>query len=299
MAEPERVKSFNWFGWWSIVAIDLILISAWILLAARISGGKSDFPWTILWLFPTVAVLTRITAVMMFGLRATTYATLVAVTAIGMTYQVHAGFRLTYLDGDVPYDTLIYNTTSPDINQLAADLKTLSWLSRGDLDLQVQIEVCNSLQWPFHWYLRDMPHVSYLTSIPDDAGRLAPVIVGSLPEWSQGECSMPALIPGYAARQIVLRWHEPEWAVYREFAIAPEIDPGWSAWKQRDDPHGPGAVFHSVLNSFGWAISPAGQERLFELLMYRRTGAPLATFYVNVYIRNDLLPAYNGIRYGV
>ena len=41
-----------------------------------------------------------------------------------------------------------------------------------------------------------------------------------------------------------------------------------------------------------------GQQRLFRLIFYREMPAGINPYRYNLYIRDDLLPLYNEIRYG-
>ncbi len=102
---------------------------------------------------------------------------------------------------------------------------------------------------------------------------------------------------GYTAQTYVLRWHEPEWAIYRDFAIAPEIPPDRSAWERASNPHGLTAIGGSIVSSFKTLGTPEGQQRLFRLTMYRELPDGLNGYRFRVYIRNDLVPLYNQIRY--
>ena len=287
-----------WFQWWLVVIADLCLALGWMFSAAALESDGNAGEWLLLWFFPAMALTLTLATGIHHGWRFAGYATLTAVTIVAILFQVHASFRLAYLDGDVAKDTMIYNTTSPDIPELARELRALSRTIPGDIPLAIQVEACESIDWVMRWYLRDMPGVSYLRSIPGNPAERAPVIIGSIPDWSGGSCSTPEYLPGYTSQQLVLRWHEPEWAVYRYFAIAPELSPGWSAWRSDEAAHDVPAVIGSVVESLAFAVTPAGQKKLFDLLMYRDAHAPLSPFLINVYIRNDLVPQFNDIRYG-
>lgn len=109
---------------------------------------------------------------------------------------------------------------------------------------------------------------------------------------------MPAEIEGYTPQVYVLRWHEPEQAIYREFAIAPEIPVGRSAWKFMDDPHDIPAIARSIIDSFQEASTPEGQQRLMRLVMFRELPTGLNPYRFVIHVRNDVLPYYNDLRYG-
>lgn len=98
--------------------------------------------------------------------------------------------------------------------------------------------------------------------------------------------------PGYTTYTYLLRWHEPEAHVYRQFAIAPEIAPGSSAWRLPDQPHGPLDVAASIGDSLRFAATQEGQLRLIRLVLYRELPAPVMAYEFHVYVRNDLVPLY-------
>jgi hypothetical protein len=105
-------------------------------------------------------------------------------------------------------------------------------------------------------------------------------------------------IDGYTAQTYVLRWHEPEYSIYRKFAIAPELEPRQSIWGVEENPHGLLDVVGSVFNSFWTLTEHEGQKRAFRLVMFRELPAGLNPYQFRVYIRNDVLPYYNEVRYG-
>jgi hypothetical protein len=126
------------------------------------------------------------------------------------------------------------------------------------------------------------------SSIPDDV----PIVIVS----TEFERGFREALSGYTAQEYVLRWWFPE-ETYRDVAIAPELPPGRSAWKSGDDPHGPLDVLASIGDTLENQLTPEGQLRLYRLLMYRDLDWANGQYNFKVYIRNDLLPFFNGIRY--
>ena len=94
----------------------------------------------------------------------------------------------------------------------------------------------------------------------------------------------------------MLRWHFPE-STYRRFAIAPELDPGQSAWTDENDAHGPIAVVGSIVDSLGNLTTAEGQQNMYRLVVYRDLPVPISGYDYTMYVRNDLLPLLNTIRY--
>ncbi|HET8522900.1 MAG TPA: TIGR03663 family protein, partial [Thermomicrobiales bacterium] len=206
--------------------------------------------------------------------------------------QIHLAWRVTYLDGDVPEEMLIYNTTSPDVTRVVSEIGQLSEELTGSKGIEVWYNSCSA--WPLYWYLRDFPNSHpFGTSLPIPAPD-APIILAS----ETGGCpSLADQLPGYTRQEYVLRWAVPEDTTYRNFAIAPELQPGESAWKNASDPHGALAVLRSIASSFATLGTAQGQQKLYRLWMYKELPSPTWNYPVTLYVRNDLLPTFNEIRY--
>jgi hypothetical protein len=142
------------------------------------------------------------------------------------------------------------------------------------------------------WYLRDFPNKRFygasLSGPPGDA----PVVLVS----TERDSSVAPYLTGYTATEYVLRWWFPE-ELYREFAIAPELPAGRSAWRSQDDPHGVIDIATSIAGSAASVGTIDGQIHLYRLLMYRDLEQPLGQYRFKIYVRNDLLPLLNEIRY--
>lgn len=287
-----------------------VLSFAWFFLAARLTWGEwmldelgvwnREIPqsslneWWKLALPPLAALFVIAAAIWLIGVRRTIYATLAAAVAIMSLFQIHVGFRTSFIDGDLAVDTLIYNTISADMTQFTRDMHELSDVVYGDNSISIAYDQCR-MQWPTNWYLNrsEFPNARFTsyTAInnPD-------VIL--VAQDSEG-CAWPDRIPGYTAQVYALRVHETESTHYRMFAIAPELPPSKSAWISADNPHDVFAVLRSIASSMQFATTPEGQQKLFRQVMFRDQSAEQTVYYMTVWVRNDLLPQYNDIRYGV
>lgn len=308
---PSRQLRMPRLGMLGLFVSLVVLALSWYFIAAHLTFGRwnevspdiwqRDIPrwaandWWMLALPPLAALGLIAIATWGIGARRAAYATLVATFTVFSLFQVHQGFRLAFLEGDTAQDTLIYNTTAPDITQLTNDLMEMSELAYGDEGMPVMFDNCS--QWPLNWYLRDFPNRQLTSTVPQDPASGPPVIVGIPSSWD-GRCAMPQDIEGYTAQTYVLRWHEPEQEIYREFAIAPEIPVGRSAWMDASAPHDIPAIARSIMSSFEQITEKEGQQRLFRLVMYRELPAGLNPYRFRVYVRNDMLPYYNDVRYG-
>ena len=134
-------------NWWMTVYLP------WFLLLAAAAGG--------IWrLGPRRALLTL----------------LLATTAAFSLAEVHAGWRMTYLQGDVPVDMLIYVQTSPDVPRVTDQLTQLSQEVTGGMGLEVWYD--DVTQWPFNWYLHDFTNRRYFGSqLPTEQPMTAPVVI--------------------------------------------------------------------------------------------------------------------------
>jgi hypothetical protein len=290
--------------------------SAWLyggLMVAALAGGffaaarlanqdprLSDYPgWNLLlipWL--VIAALAALLALAR-GWRQAGRTVLLALAAALVLFQVHAGWALAFQTGDVPKDMLVYVQTSPDVTRFMDELDEFSELQTGGKDLPILYD--DSTSWPFQWYLRDYDRKSFfscseggctLAGAPDEGTAI--VLVGN--DNLAVHPELESYLSDYVGQPYEMRWHFPE-EVYRPFAIAPELDPGWSAWTSPDQPHDLPAVVGSVFSSLTASLTPQGQARLFRLLAYRDLGQPLGTYAFTVFVHKDLLPQFNAIRY--
>lgn len=298
-----------------LTGVLLVLGASWLLTAARLTApyyvtdsvGRSQRTihpaalddWWQLGVAPVAALVVLGVAVWRCGWRRAGGSFVVAVAVGLVVIQIHAAFRLSYTDGDVPRDMLIYNTTSPDVTRMLADLERLSYEVNGDRSLAIQYG--GEIDWPLSWYLRDFDGSFLRTTV--QPGTDVPVIILAsqrTPEIRDPEAQVarPLLRSGYTEQTYILRWHEPEGAIYRNFAIAPEIPPDRSAWGEADRPHGPLAILGSIRNSLLAATTPEGQQRLWRIVFYRELPQPPITYSYSIFVRNDLVPLYNAIHYG-
>ena len=301
------------FGFGLLVAL-IVIAGAWFLEATRLtygaypSSGAGFGPrevttqalneWWLLAMIPLLGLVLVGISAYFAGVRRTAYITLTSVLIVMSLYQVHAGFRLAYLDGDVARDTLIYNTTTRDVKVMDEELTEMSLLLYGDDRLDIGYDGCAA--WPLTWYFRDNPGAHRINQ-PDvqTPSTLPPVVIGVPSSWDGSRsCFMPDEIDGYTSQTYVLRWHEPEAAIYRQFAIAPELNPASSAWGIASNPHGVAAIAESIWSSLITQTTPEGEQRLFRLLFFREMPQGLNGYKYKIYVRNDLLPLYNDIRYG-
>ena len=97
-----------------------------------------------------------------------------------------------------------------------------------------------------------------------------------------------------------MRWWFPEEQTYRRFAYAPDIisEARQNYQDSRKPPFTVIDVVKSVLHSVASVRSPQEQAKLFRLVAYRELPSPVQSTNFQVYIRNDLVPQFDAIRYG-
>lgn len=301
-------------GWaapqWLLFVALAGLAACWFLLAAPMSygefapsslgGGWERVPaawaverWWLLAVPPVVGIAVIGVAWARRGRRLAAQPALAALLLVLALAQVHVGWRLVYQEGDVPKDMLVYTQTSPDLHRMVGELTALSALATGGRDLEIWYDDNNGVSWPMQWYLRNFPnrrlYGGTLAGPPDD---VPIVLVGG-----DNLSSVEPHLEGYTAQKYVLRWWFPEDPVYRGFAIAPELPPGRSAWKSSQDPHGPREIAASIAESVSHLGTVEGQQGLYRLVMYRDLPVRIDSYKYTLFVRNDLLPLYNEIRY--
>lgn len=308
-ARPDGPRLLLAPGWhasqWLLLTALLVLAGGWFLIAAPLTYGV--FPelngpreltawglshWWLLALPPLAALCLLVLSWLRQGPRLTAQPALIALLlALGLA-QVHAAWRLVYQEGDVPRDMLVYTQTSPDIHRMVGELTTLSELLTGGKELEIWYDDGNGVSWPMQWYLRDFPNRNIfgraLAAPPDDV----PIVLVA----SDNLSAVEPYLEGYTAQKYVLRWWFPE-SLYRNFAIAPEIPPSQSALKSADNPRDLPAILRSIWTSASALGTPDGQQHLYRLVMYRDLPTPIGAYTYTLFIRNDLLPLYNEIRY--
>lgn len=245
-------------------------------------------PWLALGLLVIAAFLR-------LGVRRAGIALLLSSTLVLSLLQVHTEWRLTYRQGDVAKDMLIYVQTPPDVPRLTTQLGALSEALDGNMGLEVWFD--DQTRWPLYWYLRDFTNQHFFgNQLPAGQEMTAPVVLVANQNVND---TLNNALKDYTYQEYPLRWWFPENDTYRRFAYAPDLnDPGLQNLQdQRPGPYSLTDTGLSALRSIWSLRDPQEQAHLFRLLAFRETPSGLGTFNFRVYIRNDLLPLFNSIRY--
>ncbi len=248
--------------------------------------------WIVYVPFVALAAILAL-GVVRLGVRQATRVVLVAGTILLVLAQVHASWRLTYQEGDVARDMLIYNQTTPYVPIVSRELEQLSLELTGGMGLAVWYD--NNTQWPFNWYLRNFPNRhSFGNKLPESLN--APVVLIAKDNLT---AQQERLLAGYTYQEYPMRWAYPEIETYRRFAIAPELknplyqNPGGGS----APPHSLVDVARSVWSSIAEMRQPEEQAKIFRLVAFRELPATVWPYPFRVYVRNDLTRYLDGIRY--
>ncbi|MEX2425270.1 MAG: flippase activity-associated protein Agl23, partial [Thermomicrobiaceae bacterium] len=290
---PERFPVV-FIRWGAPIA--LLLVSGFLLLNWASNGPfveidgtlqrtiRDDIPisWWLIYLPVIAALLAILAAVIRLGWRPAITVASGTIAGLLLILQINAGWTLSYREGDVPRDMLVYVQTSPHLHQTVDDLEALSHEVTGGLDLNVYYS--GTTQWPLNWYFREFnQRVLYhdVHEIPD-----APVIIIGSNDVDEAE---EERLEDYSFLELPLRWWIPEDASYRAFAIAPEVSAEWRRNLQNEDP--PPYSIADVTLSVGRTIAslnePEQQAELFRLLVHRELSAPIGAYSMRVYIHDD------------
>lgn len=263
-------------------------------LVRQLRPAVAERPWLLY--LPLLALLALLAwGVARLGLRMAATLAGVSMVAVILFAQAHTAFHVTYQSGDTPTDMLIYVQTAPDVPRVVSEIGTLSRELTGGKDLEVWYD--SGASWPFQWYLRDYPNRRYFGNTLNEPPN-APIVLISTEELAANPQNAD-MLSGYTYQEYAMRWWFPEDETYRRFAYAPDLNKK-DRQNYQDDRPGP----YSLLDTLGsvwrslWSLrEPQQQAKMFRLMSYRELWAPLGSYNFRVYVRNDLLPTYNDIRY--
>jgi uncharacterized protein (TIGR03663 family) len=304
---PERrstltVQTIAWSG------LITLLLALWLILLNWASAGpflivddrltrtiRDDVPlsWWLVYTPLVAAIALAALAIRQEGRRVGLGIAGVSFGVMLLLAQISAGWNLSFRDGDVPRDMLVYVQTSPDLHQTVEDLQLLSHELTGGMDLPVYYS--GHVQWPLNWYLRDFNNRTLFHDVHDIPD--APIIMIAANQVGEAE---EARLENYSFIDFPLRWWIPEDQTYRRFAIAPEVRTEWRQNLQTDDPP-PYSVFDvvaSIGRTAGSIREPEQQARLFRLIAHRELSASIGGYAMRIYIHDDYRRHFEGLRYG-
>lgn len=261
-------------------------------LVRTLRPAVDDYPWLLY--LPLLALLAiAIVAIVRLSIRVALPLVGVTLVAVGLLGQMHVGYRMTYVEGDVPRDMLIYVQSSPDVTRSVEEIGVLSRQMTGDLSMPIAYD--SGTSWPFQWYLRDYTDRRFYGSTLNEPPDEAIVLISNENLTTENQ----EMLVGYTYTEYAMRWWFPEDETYRRFAIAPELNKAERQNYQTDEegPYNALDVAESVWRSVWGMREPQQQAKMFRLLAYREMWAPIGSYNFRVYVRNDLMQTWNDIRY--
>lgn len=310
-----------------------LLVICWFFGLNRLTNNpQSDIRLLLLALPVGLLAITALYALQVGVKRAVSIAAL-AVALPLVLLELHLGWHLSFFGGDTPTDMLVYTQTSPDMPRMMGEINELSRQVTGRSDGLI-IDDSASTIWPMNWYLRDYIAAGnvhtfggqavgqpQMTAPPAD--NVAIVMVGNddFGNWED------QYLTNYQRTDYVMRWWFPE-EYYRAFAYSPDaprpdypglwkVDPTtnkevpatWSdtvkkAWSSITATGGVAQVTtEPTLGANGepgpptTKITPAPTTTLWRYFALREPPMTVGSFNFHLYVRNDLVPVFNGIRY--
>jgi hypothetical protein len=184
-------------------------------------------------------------------------------------YTARSSFRLSYLNGDVPVESMVYTQTSPDVLRVVQRIEEASIKRGHGLDMPVIYD--NETVWG--WYLRDF------SAAERNGGQLAAapgpevMAVFLLQENLDQHPENRDRLEGFVLQRYPLRWWFPEDQVYR-------LGPGW-----RETPLEQASLLAQLLRApFDRGVG----ERWWRFLMFRDPGYPLGSTDFVIAVRPEL-----------
>ena len=197
----SRLRGWPWLAPRQLAAAGLALVGLAVFAAWVTAGGADATPLAL-----QTSTLRRIALAVVFagivaaavymanGLtRRQSFGALgVAGLAILVTYSIHTSWQLTYKNGDVPVEMLVYVQSSPDAPFITSEVERMSntlgmrkdmpmLLDNGYTDtVGGQAVVHEAVSWPFEWYFRDYKAKTYFSrTLPPEfsSGKFPSVLV--------------------------------------------------------------------------------------------------------------------------
>ena len=251
----------------------VIIVPALILLNVTATNGQNV---QTIWFWPLlvgVAIVFLVAStIILFGARQGLFAFLVLLLVLLVPYTIRSSLRLSFANGDVPVEPLVFVQTSPDVPQAIRDLRRVAVLTGYHDDLPIRYD--NETVW--QWYLRNYNRTEgsgsqTLGEITDDVQAIF-----MLHENLQANAEK---LDGFVQQRYPLRWWFPECEVYR--------------FPARDKECGPNPSGSSLLSRF--VRQPWHGETLAEtwkFLMHRQLPAPLGSTDWVLLVRPDIAPHF-------
>ena len=302
----------------------VLFLTGWFFTVTRVSDNPQGDIRLLLVAMPVILVAVFAAYGVRYGWKRSLAVAALAVALPLAVFEVHLGWNLSLASGDTPTDMLVYTQTSPDIARMMREINTLSQERTGGYNLPIWYS--SATVWPMNWYLRDYMATGaarfFGTSLssppPEDA---AIIMVGNedFGAWEEQN------LQNYERTDYVMRWWFPE-ELYRAFTYSPpaprpdypglwkvdasgkEVKPTWGdtiakAWSSiRALADGPQTTVTQKSGPNGEPVpatttTPAPTTSLWRFVALRQPPRTIDSYNFRLYVRKDLVPQLNGIRY--
>lgn len=188
------------------------------------SWAGEKFPWLLVHpLLPFTLLAGMFIARMFHMARPVVIAGLIALAALTLL-EIHSTYEVNFVNGADPVEMMVYVQSAPDTPVIAKQIETLSNKVTNGLTMPVTID--SNETWPFAWYLRHMPAVSYPSpsQLAQKPYSTNPVIIA---DTSDASTLDPMLRGKYSRREEILHWWFPEdyktlsWSSFASRAVNP------------------------------------------------------------------------------
>ncbi|HEY1015126.1 MAG TPA: flippase activity-associated protein Agl23 [Herpetosiphonaceae bacterium] len=206
---------------------------------------------------------------------------LVAWALICGAYSLRSSWRLSYQNGDVPLEMMVYVQSSPDVVRVIRELETASVAETGSLKLPIMYD--NETIWK--WYVRNFEEkTEFGGSMGNPPGEAVQAILMISENWSSNE----GFVQGFVEQRYPLRWWFPEDQFYR-FGKQPVTDANGASVMGDDGEPVTQRVEFSADSTIGRFVRrPWDAKTLNELsryMLFRVPPAPLSSVDFKLYVR--------------
>ncbi len=177
---------------------------------------------------------------------------LVAGAAVLLVLSARASITASFENGDVPIEMIVYTQTSPDIHQLALQLRDQDQSEGAQI---VAIDGTSGFHWPWYWYLRGKEGIGF-TTYGSTGSPTVPNAPIALVHSNNKDAADPTFTEVYdEAQRIRHRWWFPE--VYRGATMGKVIDSltDRQVWRDFADYF----LYRNLQSGDGWCL-PAENE---------------------------------------
>jgi uncharacterized protein (TIGR03663 family) len=185
----------------------LLLVYNRITLLTRPTSGPQPITIWLVLAFIFVVVLVVGLTLNYHSARPALRALLILLGVFGSIATVRNSVRLSFINGDVPVEPMVYVQTAPDVQRVMTQLREASLLRTGRLDLPIRYD--NETIWD--WYLRNYRETGNSgttgVTINDDVQAVFLLAENVAPHQEQ--------LDGFVQQTYPLRWWFPECSVYR------------------------------------------------------------------------------------